>query len=89
MRDSGQIGFGTAKARIGIDSQKRFDQCELCLGQVSGGAEGPQWRKSSAPVCCKKGHIFCRECIIENLINQKKKNDTELRIHLQEKKEIE
>jgi nitric oxide synthase-interacting protein len=27
------------------------------------------------PVACKRGHIFCRTCIIENLVNQKKQRD--------------
>lgn len=74
MRDSGTTGFGTNKARIGKDSQKRFDQCELCLNRVPDGS-GPMWSKSSAPVVCKEGHIFCRECIIENMMKQKKDND--------------
>ena len=68
MRDSGTTGFGTNKARIGKDSQKRFDQCDLCLNRVSEGS-GP---KSDAAVVCKQGHLFCRECIVENLIKQKK-----------------
>jgi hypothetical protein len=27
------------------------------------------WQKDSAPVCCQEGHLFCRECILENLVN--------------------
>jgi len=88
MGESGQTGFGTAKARIGVDSQKQFDQCELCLSRVTGGS-GSQWTKSAAPVCCKKGHIFCRECIIENLVNQKKNNDISMKNYLHEQKAVE
>ena len=36
----GASGFGTARVRVGVDSQKKFDQCELCLGRVRGAASG-------------------------------------------------
>ena len=78
MRDSGQTGFGTNKARIGKDSQKRFDQCELCLNKVPDGSD-----KRDAAVVCKQGHIFCRECIIENLMKQKKDKDREFKLYQQ------
>ena len=74
LRD-GSSGYNTAKARIGADSQKQFDQCNLCLARVPFGADDEKWSKLTAPVCCSDGHIFCKECIIENLVKQKKEND--------------
>ncbi|EAR98313.1 ENOS interacting protein, putative (macronuclear) [Tetrahymena thermophila SB210] len=52
--------YGTQKARIGNDSCKKFDQCNLCLLKVQD------------PLTCKDGHIFCKACIVENLVEQKK-----------------
>ena len=54
--------WGEVSSRIGADSQKKFEQCSLCLGRIKD------------PVCCLKGHMYCRQCIIENLLFQKKQN---------------
>jgi nitric oxide synthase-interacting protein len=35
--------WGSKDARIGLDSQKAFDQCNLCLTTVN------------EPMCCEKG----------------------------------
>jgi nitric oxide synthase-interacting protein len=42
-----------------VDSQKKFEQCSLCL------------KTFIDPMACSKGHIFCKTCIIENLVMQK------------------
>ena len=43
------------------------------------------WNRNDAPVCCKQGgHIFCKNCIIENLMKQKKNNEKQ---YIYEKKE--
>lgn len=42
------------------DSLKKFEQCTLCLNILTD------------PQSCVKGHVFCKECIIENLLFQKK-----------------
>jgi nitric oxide synthase-interacting protein len=52
--------YGVKTARIGQDSQKVFEQCVLCLSTVK------------EPVSCLKGHVFCRECIMSNMLLQKK-----------------
>jgi len=54
------LKYGTQKQRLGKDSQKHFDACSLCLQPVVD------------PLACHKGHIFCKECIYENLLTQKK-----------------
>ena len=41
------------------DSLKKFEQCSLCLSVLSD------------PQTCPKGHLFCKACIIENLLFQK------------------
>jgi hypothetical protein len=28
-------------------------------------------------MACKKGHLFCKACIVENLVNQKKQKDVD------------
>ena len=50
---------GSAAKRIGGDSFKPLDSCNLCLS------------KATAPVACPSGHIYCRECAISNLLTQK------------------
>lgn len=52
--------YGTNKTRIGQDSQRIFEQCYLCLQRVI------------EPMICEMGHIFCKNCILENLLTQKK-----------------
>lgn len=52
--------YGVKKSRIGQDSQRDFSQCHLCLGVVK------------EPVSCLKGHIFCKDCIMNNMLEQKK-----------------
>lgn len=52
--------YGTQKARIGLDSCKKFDECTLCL------------LKAQDPYTCQEGHIFCKACIIESMVEQKK-----------------
>jgi nitric oxide synthase-interacting protein len=52
--------YGVRKSRIGQDSQRDFNQCHLCLGVVKD------------PVSCLQGHIFCKDCIMNNMLEQKK-----------------
>jgi nitric oxide synthase-interacting protein len=55
-----KLGYGTQKERLGKDSIKPFDFCCICLQPVID------------PLCCLKGHLFCKECIFECLLAQKK-----------------
>jgi nitric oxide synthase-interacting protein len=57
---------GQAK-RIGGESMKPLDSCNLCLSTVND------------PVACSNGHIYCRECAISNLITQKAGIETQRR----------
>jgi nitric oxide synthase-interacting protein len=51
--------WGNQQVRTGADSIKDFDACSLCLhGAVD-------------PLTCPKGHLFCKACIYEHLLNQK------------------
>jgi nitric oxide synthase-interacting protein len=47
--------------RLGHDSFKPLDHCNLCLSNIY----------SRDPVSCPKGHIYCKECVLTNLITQK------------------
>ncbi|KAL6562189.1 E3 ubiquitin-protein ligase csu1 [Orobanche gracilis] len=55
-----KLGYGTQKERLGRDSIKPFDVCCLCL------------KPYIEPMSCLKGHVFCKECILECLLAQKK-----------------
>lgn len=63
--------YGTQRARLGADSLRPFDACSLCLCPAV------------TPVACSKGHLFCRECVLKDLVEQKaelerKKKELEL-----------
>jgi len=54
------LKYGTQKQRLGKDSMKHFDACSLCL------------QPAVDPLCCAQGHLYCKECIYENILSQKK-----------------
>ncbi|KAJ1562515.1 hypothetical protein HK096_008557 [Nowakowskiella sp. JEL0078] len=54
-----KLDYGTQKQRLGKDSMRDFDVCFLCLS------------RARDPVSCLKGHISCKECILENMYAQK------------------
>ncbi|KAI8900954.1 hypothetical protein BC833DRAFT_655925 [Globomyces pollinis-pini] len=60
--------YGTKSQRLGRDSQKPFDCCSLCL------------QTARSPVICPEGHLYCRECIYESILQQKKDIDNETRV---------
>src|SRR6266540_2140703 len=39
---------------------REYDSCCLCL------------QRARDPVCCTQGHLYCRECVLENILAQKK-----------------
>lgn len=45
--------------RLGGESFRPFDHCHLCLSKLV------------SPVSCSKGHMYCRECALADLIQQK------------------
>jgi nitric oxide synthase-interacting protein len=47
--------YGTKRQRLGNESMRRFDACSLCL------------QTAREPVCCKDGHLFCKECAVSDL----------------------
>ena len=52
--------WGSKKTKLGAESMKNFDQCNLCLATLKN------------PVSCSQGHLFCRECILSSLLDQKR-----------------
>ena len=59
--------WGLIEGRISEDSQKNFELCSICLS------------KAKNPVCCLKGSIFCKQCLLENLLHQKAENKKKLK----------
>lgn len=53
-----RLDYGTQHARAGKDSFRSFDACHLCLHTVK------------EPVCCEKGHLYCRACIVDSMLAQ-------------------
>ncbi|KAF5742222.1 nitric oxide synthase-interacting protein [Tripterygium wilfordii] len=70
-----KLGYGTQKERLGKDSIKPFDACCLCLKTLID------------PLCCQKGHVFCKECILECLLAQKKDIQRKLTAHAAQQKQ--
>ncbi|KAL0310693.1 UNVERIFIED_CONTAM: E3 ubiquitin-protein ligase CSU1 [Sesamum angustifolium] len=54
-----KLGYGTQKERLGKDSIKPFDALSLLKPFIE-------------PMSCLKGHVYCKECILECLLAQKK-----------------
>lgn len=54
-----QLKYGTQKRRLDQNSYRKFDECHLCI------------TKSIDPVACEQGDIFCRKCVLENLLGQR------------------
>eukprot|EP00917_Polyrhabdina_sp_WS-2016_P023857 GHVP01051590.1.p2 GENE.GHVP01051590.1~~GHVP01051590.1.p2 ORF type:complete len:288 (+),score=50.07 GHVP01051590.1:97-864(+) len=57
---------GALVERLGSDSMRKFEQCWLCL------------KTAQDPCCNTAGYLFCRNCIIENLGEQKEKMSARL-----------
>ncbi|KAH0477536.1 MAG: hypothetical protein KVP17_001392 [Porospora cf. gigantea B] len=55
-------GNGTLEERLGSHSLRRFEQCWLCL------------LEAKLPVASPDGIIFCRDCIVVNLAEQRRKS---------------
>ena len=69
--------WGEIETRLGVDSQKKFEQCPLCLNILTN------------PVSCQKGHLFCKECLLKDLLFQKKKSkEDNANEEAQNKKEV-
>lgn len=57
-----KAGIGTLKKRLGKDSLMAFGCCCLCLD-----------RAVKNPMVTPSGYLYCKECIYENLLQQKSK----------------
>ena len=53
--------YGSQSKVLNTESMKKFQQCFICLQTLEN------------PFCCSKGHVFCKDCIMNNLLRQKKK----------------
>ncbi|RHZ88128.1 hypothetical protein Glove_26g111 [Diversispora epigaea] len=72
------LEYGTKKQRLGRESMREYDACYLCL------------QRARDPVCCSNGHLYCRECILENILAQKKEiKRQQLLLEAREKDEAE
>lgn len=67
---------GTLKERLGKDSMRKFEECWICL------------RNAEYPVSTPYGHIFCKMCILNNLLVQKKKYTEKKREYEEHLKEM-
>ncbi|KAI7901006.1 uncharacterized protein BX663DRAFT_537339 [Cokeromyces recurvatus] len=57
--ESKRLEYGTKRQRLGRDSFRNYDACFLCL------------QTARDPVCCGEGHLACRECMYESILQQK------------------
>ncbi|KAJ6226522.1 enos interacting protein [Anaeramoeba flamelloides] len=72
------IKSGSKKLKMSGESIKNVDACSLCLKTVPLQA-----------VCCRKGHLFCKICIFENLLEQKKMKKKQLQLYNNQRDLIE
>ena len=69
--------WGDVEERISQDNQKLFEQCSICLSFAIN------------PVCCPKGSIFCKQCLLENFLHQKAETKKLLKKYEEQEKEKE
>ncbi|KAF8515242.1 hypothetical protein BU17DRAFT_51919 [Hysterangium stoloniferum] len=55
-----KLDYGTKRQRLGNESMRQFDACSLCL------------QRARDPLSCSSGHLFCKECVYNDLLTQKK-----------------
>jgi nitric oxide synthase-interacting protein len=60
-----RLDWGTQTQRVGSDSLKALSSCCICL------------HVAVDPVICGGGHLFCRECVVESLLAQKRLIDAQ------------
>eukprot|EP00727_Mastigamoeba_balamuthi_P003895 m51a1_g13502 hypothetical protein (340) ;mRNA; f:821-1939 len=59
--EKSRLQYGTQKMVLSSESFKDVDHCCLCLQAVGLPA-----------VCCGEGHLFCKECVLQSLVEQRK-----------------
>ena len=64
-RERQRTAWGTQSARISSDSIVPYDVCNICL------------HTAESPVACHRGHLYCRECIVESLAMQRERQRRE------------
>ena len=69
--------WGDLEERLSQDNQKFFEQCSICLSFAIN------------PVCCPKGSIFCKQCLLENFLYQKAETKKLLKKYEEQEKEKE
>ncbi|RCI05385.1 hypothetical protein CU098_001711 [Rhizopus stolonifer] len=57
--EASKLEYGTKRQRLGRDSFRNYNACFLCL------------QTARDPICCAEGHIACRECMYENILQQR------------------
>ncbi|KAF0983324.1 hypothetical protein FDP41_010389 [Naegleria fowleri] len=71
-QEKGRLKQGTQQSRLGSESMRPFDACCLCNQPVY------------KPAVSKSGYLYCYECILENLVQQKKENERK-KLEMEEK----
>jgi len=67
--------YGTQKQRLNRDNMKPFDACTICL------------QLAVNPMADKQGHIYCKQCIYQYLLDQKKLHKRQLKEYKKQQKE--
>ncbi|CDH50037.1 zinc finger nitric oxide synthase-interactingprotein [Lichtheimia corymbifera JMRC:FSU:9682] len=71
------LDYGTKKQRIGRDSFREYNACFLCL------------QTARDPVACPEGHLACRECMYESILQQKQNIKREQRLMEQKVRDLD
>eukprot|EP01001_Neometanema_parovale_P006873 NODE_3211_length_1257_cov_129.966490_g3048_i0.p1 GENE.NODE_3211_length_1257_cov_129.966490_g3048_i0~~NODE_3211_length_1257_cov_129.966490_g3048_i0.p1 ORF type:complete len:374 (-),score=80.35 NODE_3211_length_1257_cov_129.966490_g3048_i0:136-1200(-) len=71
------LGVGNQSNRLGADSMRSYDACCLCL------------QFAQQPMATPGGYLYCKECIYENIVEQKKAYARELAKFQEQEREEE
>ena len=64
-----KLDYGTKRRRIGRDSLLNIFDCFICTSRVRD------------PMVCSKGHLSCRECLLNSLLSQACKKESSFTPH--------
>ena len=76
-----KLNYGTEKVRLSKDSLRKYNACFLCLSEARDPSKTALYditllflshiRPPPNIVICEEGHVSCKACILESIVNQK------------------
>ncbi len=72
-----KLNYGSKSSRCSKDNLRPWTHCHLCL------------KPAVEPTSCPRGHLSCRECVLEDILSQRSRFRAKLAEEARERKEAE